>query len=107
MTTPFSNAKLERMFSTMGRVKTDWRNQISRDQLEANLRISQEGNSIDGFCPDGAIEAWFNAKVRRLNCSDHRYPKKRKMITSKDGVIDVTELTMSDLENGDIDSDTQ
>ena len=105
--TPFSNAKLERMFSTMGRVKTDWRNRLGRDRLEANLRISQEsvGNSIDDFCPDGAIESWFNAKIRRLNCSSHRYPKKRKTISSKDGVIDITELTMSDLENGDLDDD--
>ena len=35
--TPFSNAKLERMFSTMGRVKTDWRNRLGRDGLEASL----------------------------------------------------------------------
>ena len=26
--TPYSNAKLERMFSTMGHVKTDWRNRM-------------------------------------------------------------------------------
>ena len=89
--TLFSNAKLERMFSTMGRVKTDWRNRLGRDRLEANLRISQEcvSNSIDDFCPDGAIESWFNAKIRRLNCGGHIYPKnvklshqKRELLTS-------------------------
>lgn len=99
--TPFSNAKLERMFSTMGRVKTDWRNRLGRDRLEASLRISEEGTSINDFCPDAAIESWFNAKVPRLNCSSHSYPKKRKTTSSKDGVIDITELTMSDLENDD------
>ena len=35
--TPFSNAKLKRMFSTMRRVKTDWRNRLGRDGLEASL----------------------------------------------------------------------
>ena len=105
--TPFSNAKLERMFSTMGRVKTDWRNRLGRDRLEANLRISQECESIDDFCPNGAIESWFNAKIRRLNCGGHRYPKKRKTISSKEGVVDITELTMSDLENGVLDSDDE
>lgn len=91
----------------MGRVKTDWCNCLGRDRLEASLRISQEsvGNSIDDFCPDAAIESWFNAKVRRLNCSSHRYPKKRKTISSTNDVIDITELTMSDLENGELDSE--
>ena len=107
--TPFSNAKLERMFSTMGRVKTDWHNRLGRDRLEASLRISQEcgGKSMDDFCPDAAIDTWFNAKTRRLNCSGHSYPKKRKTTSSKDGVIDITELTMSDLENDDLESDDE
>ena len=38
--TPFSNAKLERMFSRMLRVKNDWRNRLGRDRLETLLRIS-------------------------------------------------------------------
>ena len=97
------------MCSTMGRVKTDWHNRLSRDRLEANLRISQEcvDNSIDNFCPEGAIESWFNAKIRQLNCSSHQYPKKRKMVSSKEGVVDITELTLSDLENSDQDSDNK
>ncbi|CAB4004156.1 Hypothetical predicted protein [Paramuricea clavata] len=68
----------ERMVSTMGRVKTDWRNRLE-DRLEANLRI-QECDSIDDFCPDTAIE-WFNVKIRRPDCSRHSYPKKRKTIS--------------------------
>ena len=34
MITPFTNAKLERMFSRMNRVKTDFRNKLSRERLE-------------------------------------------------------------------------
>ena len=35
--TPYSNAKLEKMFSTMGHVKTDWRNRMGRDRIDASL----------------------------------------------------------------------
>ena len=37
----------------------------------------------------------------------YHYPKKRKTVSSKDGMVDVTELTMSDLGNGDQDSDDE
>ena len=95
---PYLNDKLERMFSVMGRVKTDWQNQMGRDRLEASLRIS-EGVPIAKYCPNAAINLWFEAKVRQLNCSSHSYPKQRKATasSSKD-IIVLTELTMSDLE---------
>ena len=35
--TPTTNAKLERMFSQMNRVKTDWRNLLLQERLENNL----------------------------------------------------------------------
>ena len=35
--TPFSNAKLEHMFPKLLRVKNDWRNRLSHDQLSATL----------------------------------------------------------------------
>ena len=62
---------------------------------------------MDDFCPDAAIDTWFNAKTQRLNCSGHSYPKKRITTSSKDGGIDITELTMSDLENDDLESDDE
>lgn len=37
--TPITNAKLERMFSRLARVKTDWRNRLGRDRLDTLLRI--------------------------------------------------------------------
>ena len=45
--TPFSNRKLERMFSRMLRVKNDSQNKLGCDRLEALLRISEEGPSIE------------------------------------------------------------
>ena len=41
--TPVTNAKLERMFSCMLRVKTEWRNRLANERLDYNLRISEEG----------------------------------------------------------------
>ena len=58
--TSFSNAKLERMFSRMWRVKNDWRNKLGHDRLEGLLRISEEGPSLGNSNPDIAIESWYN-----------------------------------------------
>ena len=76
--TPFSNAKLERVFSRMLRVKNDWHNRLSRDRLSATLMICEEGPDIEKFNPDVAISEWYDAKVRRLTSGPHNYPKKRK-----------------------------
>ena len=61
--TSTTNAKLERMFSRMNRVKTDWCNRLSRERLENNLRIGEEGVSIKDFDPEKAINRWYNQKV--------------------------------------------
>ena len=61
--TPFSNRKLERMFSRMLRVKNNSQNKLGCDRLEALLRISEEGPSIENFNPDIAFESWYNEKV--------------------------------------------
>ena len=60
--TPFSNAKLERMFSRMLHVKIDWRNRLSCDWLSATLMICEEGPDIEKFNPDVAISEWYDAK---------------------------------------------
>ena len=54
--TPFTNAKLERMFSRMNKVKTGFRNRLSRERLENCLRISEEGYDIADYNPDNAIK---------------------------------------------------
>lgn len=96
--TPFTNAKVERVFSRMARVKTDWRNRLSRDRLDNLMRIGEEGPSLSEYSPTEAISSWYNAKVRRLTSSSHKYPEKRKKSNTKE-IIDITSVTMSDLEN--------
>ena len=70
---PFTNAKLERM----GRVKTDFRNRLKRKHLDARLRISEEGSSVEYFNPDEAIDAWFVEKDCRLTTKPSTSYKKR------------------------------
>ena len=48
---PVSNAKVERLFSTMKRVKNDWRASLDEQTLEQLLRIRAEGPSLADFDP--------------------------------------------------------
>ena len=96
---PFTNAKLERMFSRMNRVKTDWRNRLSRERLDNLLRIGEEGCSISDFNPDPFIDQWFSDKVRRLTAGPHQYPQKRKKAADAKDIIDLAVITLSDLES--------
>ena len=75
---PFTNAKVERMFSRMNRIKKDWRTRLQRDTLDNFLRVGGEGPSIDDLDPDTAMDKWFAGKVRRLTTGGHKYPSKRR-----------------------------
>ena len=101
--TPFTNAKLERMFSRMNRVKTDWRNKLGRERLESCLRISEEGVAIDDFNPDSSIQTWYEQKVRRISSAKpHKYPEKRqKTGQPSDCAVNIAKYTLSDLEDSD------
>ena len=102
---PFTNAKLERMFSHMSRVKNDWRSSLSRDQLDVLLCISEDDPSLEEFNPDASIDCWYTDKVCRLNAGPHNYPSKRKKSSDGKEVIDLAALTLSDLENDESDED--
>ena len=82
-------------------VKNDWRNKLGRDRLEALLRISEGGPSIENFNPDISIESWYNEKVRRLSAGPHNYPKKRKTLERQSTFLST--ITLSDLESEDED----
>ena len=93
---PFRNAKLERMFSRMNRVKTNWRSSLSRDQLEVLLPIREDGPSVEEFNP---VDCWYTDKIRCLNTVPQNYPSKHKKLSDGKEVIDFAKLTLSDLEN--------
>ena len=75
---PFSNATLERFFSHMGVVKTDWRNRLNEKSLEDNLSIDVAGPDLTKLSETYvaiAVAAWYNDKPRRM------HQKKRKKYT--------------------------
>ena len=77
--TPFSNAKLEQMFSRMNRMKMDFRNRLSRERLENCLRISKEGCDIADYNPHNTIKKWYKGKVCRISSAKpHRYRNKQQ-----------------------------
>ena len=52
----FTNAKLERVFSRMNRVKTDRPSSLTRDRLNVLLRICEDGSSYEEFNPGASID---------------------------------------------------
>ena len=78
---PFINAKLERMFSRMLTVKSDWRNRLTMDHLDSLLPISEDGESLKMFNPKPAVNLRFNDKLRRLTAPSHiNSTKKRQKV---------------------------
>ena len=73
----FTNAKLERMFSIMLYVKTDWRYGLNRQHLDSLFCIGEESQSIGEFDPNNAINLSFNDKVGCLTASQHSKNNKR------------------------------
>ena len=61
---PVSNAKVERVFSIVKMVKTDWRSSFSSAALERLMRIKIEGSEIDKYCAKACMQVFFQ-KPRR------------------------------------------
>ena len=69
--TPFTNAKVERMFSR--------RSSLKQERLDHLLRIGEEGVPLTEFNPEIAIDVWNRETVRRIAAAKpHRYSKKTK-----------------------------
>ena len=64
---PISNAKVERMFSLMNRVRTDFRASLSQNTLNNLIRIQMEGPPLEEFNITPAIQLWAMGATRRLN----------------------------------------
>ena len=98
---PFTNAIVEHLFSRMNRVKTDFRNRLSRSRLDTCLRVGEEGSDIKNFDPDRVINHWWIEKERRLKSGPRDYPPTKKPHMNSAEYVDLSTLTMSDLENSD------
>ena len=75
---PISNAKVERVFSLMNRIKTDFRAALSGYTLNNRVRIRMEGPPLKQFDPTPAIQLWASSANRRSN------QRARKQYNSRD-----------------------
>lgn len=62
---PWSNGIVERCFSTMNKVKTDWRSTLGADSLEMLVRIKKTGPPCELYDACDAVELFFSKKPRR------------------------------------------
>ena len=98
----FTNATLERMFSRILRMKTDWRNRLNRQRLDALFHIGEEGQSIGEFDPNDAINLWFIDNVRRLTASQPKSCSEKRQNVNDNDYVNIATLAMSDIEDDDI-----
>ena len=102
--TPFTNAKLERVFSRMNGIKTDSRNHLGQERLDTQMHFGKEEVSILEFNPDRYTQKWYEDKVRRSNGGKPRnYPSKSQSVASSSDhvVMDIASVTLSDLESSE------
>ena len=93
------------MFNRMNRVKTDFRNQLSRERLENCPRISEEGCNMADYNPENMIKKWYKGEVQRISLAKpHNYPNKRQRTEGAtiDDIIDIARYTLSDFEDSDL-----
>ena len=98
---PFTNAIVERLFSRMNKVKIDFCNRLSQSRLDTCLRVGEEGSDIKNFDPDRVINRWWIEKERRQKSGPHDYPATKKPRMNSAEYVNLSTLTMSDLENSD------
>ncbi|XP_014669333.1 PREDICTED: zinc finger protein 862-like [Priapulus caudatus] len=77
LTFPVSNAKVERGFSTMRRIKTDWRCRLNARTLDHLMRISIEGPPAVDFNPQCAVKEFFSTP-RKPNVQPYQGSSKRQ-----------------------------
>ena len=66
---PFSNAHIERLFSTLKIIKTNRRTKLLSTTLSDLLEIQVEGLPLDSFSADDAVSLWWKdcSTTRRTN----------------------------------------
>ena len=96
---PICNAKLERMFSKLKYVKTDFRACLSAERLENILRIIEDGPAIENRKTQ-CLQSICGHKVRRPNQSKRKPYKSR---VSRKHIIG----SLSDSSTSDSDLDMQ
>ena len=66
---PASSAQVERLFSTMKRIKSAQRNRLKSNTLDNLMRISIEGPCVQNWDPYPALRKWESMGNRRIQIS--------------------------------------
>ena len=99
---PFTNAKLERMFSRMARVKTDYRNRLKRSKLDSCLRIC-EGRHL--WKTSIQMNLLINVIMIRTVGSRQKVAERTKnRVLNNSSTIEISVMSLSDIESEDSDS---
>ena len=87
---PISNAKVERLFSFMKRVKTDSRASLGENTLTSIVRINMEGPSLQDYDPTPAMQLWASSTgtARRPQQSKRKKYMKRKSVKKPKVLVD-------------------
>ena len=64
MVLPLSTAVVERGFSAMSRIKSDWRANLHTATLRKLMLIAMEGVAASEFKADGAVRRWWRSADR-------------------------------------------
>ena len=83
----------------MNRVKTDFCNRLSQSRLDTCLCVGEERSDIKNFDPDLIINCWGIEKERRLKSGPDDYHATKKPHMNFAEYVNLSTLTMSELEN--------
>lgn len=57
---PLATACCERGFSTLKRIKSDWRSLLGTDTLDHLMRISADGPDLESYNAAHALQHWWD-----------------------------------------------
>jgi len=88
---PFSNARVEQIFSSLKYLKSTKRNSLQTSTLNDLLEIYIEGPTLAEFSADSAIELWLSECTRRPQQSDRKKYKSREQTAGSSSTTDELE----------------
>ena len=97
-TLPVSNAKVERLFSLMNRIKTNSRNSLSQQRLSSILWICMEGPTSQEFDPKPTMQLWSDGVGTCCPNQSQRKKYKQKK-PKKHGPTTLIDLSSSEEES--------
>ena len=95
---PFTNAKVEKLFSKMKHVKTIARNWLGRDRLDLLLCVGEKGPPLEALNPHVVADMWFSDKVCCLRAGPQQ-PKCTQEEGDTSSYIDLDSIAMPDLKD--------